>query len=126
MEEKAYEFGVIPMGKPRMTQRDKWMRRPTIVRWYEYKDKLQLLGNVQEFKLPQVLNVTFYIPVSNSWSEKKKQLMIGKPHLLKPDIDNLLKGIMDTFSDKDEYVYEVHARKLWSLEGKIVVTLPTS
>jgi len=55
-----------------------------------------------------------------SWSKKKKAEMINKPHKQKPDIDNLLKGLMDALLEEDSHVHTVFARKIWAEEGSIV------
>jgi Holliday junction resolvase RusA-like endonuclease len=56
-----------------------------------------------------------------SWSNKKKISMCGTPHKNKPDLDNILKFIMDTLlPDGDQNVHTIVARKIWDYEGKIV------
>jgi len=108
---------VTPIGKPRMTQRDKWKKRPAVVRYYEYKDALNLLV---KGPLPERLNVVFYIPMPSSWSKKKKAEMCLQPHKNKPDIDNLIKAFTDCLAVEDSYIHEVHAWKIWDIEGKII------
>lgn len=44
---------------------------------------------------PIRLTVEFYFKPSKSWSKRKKESHIGQPHSIKPDIDNLLKTILD-------------------------------
>ena len=34
-------FRVTPIGKPRMTQRDRWKKRPPVVRYHAFKDQLR-------------------------------------------------------------------------------------
>lgn len=45
--------------------------------------------------------------------------MNNQPHQQKPDIDNLIKGILDALCDDDAFVYEVHASKEWTYSGFI-------
>jgi len=50
--------------------------------------------------------------------------MILSPHQQKPDIDNYIKALLDAFfqyQGGDHTVYEVQAKKLWDIEGKIEV-----
>ncbi|MCR4339433.1 MAG: RusA family crossover junction endodeoxyribonuclease, partial [Gemmatimonadaceae bacterium] len=40
----------------------------------------------------------FRLPMPPSWSNKKRLAMIGQPHAQKPDIDNLLKAVLEIMS----------------------------
>lgn len=112
-------FLITPVAKPRMTQRDRWANRAPVLRWYAYKDELNLQANERKFVLPNTFKVTFYIPPSVSWSEKKKSELEGKLHRMKPDIDNLLKGVLDALRMSDATVADVHAIKKWSIQPRI-------
>lgn len=83
-----------PMGKPRMTQADKWKKRPAVVRYREYADRLRLLCTGIN---PDAIGLswTAYFEMPKSWSKKKKAAMKGKLHRQKPDRDNVDKGILD-------------------------------
>ena len=50
--------------------------------------------------------------------------MLGQPHRQKPDLDNILKFLMDSLLPEggDEVVHTIHARKIWGEEGKIIIT----
>lgn len=61
------------------------------------------------------------MPMPKSWSAKKREEMNGKPHKVRPDIDNMVKAIMDAAFKEDSHVWEVHARKVWSDKGSIEV-----
>ena len=103
-----------------MTQRDKWSHRPIIDRYWAFKDQLVLLAKQQNFILGDRYGVTFFIPMPDSWSKKKKEDMIGKPHQNKPDLDNICKACQDCLKTNDATVYEIEASKLWWDEGKII------
>ena len=47
------------------------------------------------FKGPLHLDIVFYMPISNSWSDKKKNERSCNYHVIKPDISNLLKFVED-------------------------------
>ena len=108
---------ILPMGKPRMTQRDKWKKRPSVVRYREYADELRR----QLGQIPAgigSLSWRAYFPLPTSWSKKKKAEMQGQPHLSKPDRDNIDKGILDAlFPNGDSHVYRGSVLKLWD-DGK--------
>jgi Holliday junction resolvase RusA-like endonuclease len=55
-----------------------------------------------------------------SWSKKKKAQMLHSHHKQKPDIDNLLKGLMDALLEEDSHVHMVFTRKIWAEAGSIV------
>jgi Holliday junction resolvase RusA-like endonuclease len=109
---------ITPVGKPRMTQRDKWAQRPAVMRYRQYCDDLRK-GLGSEYELPEQLNLVFYLPMPKSWSEKKKALMAMEPHKQKPDVDNLAKAFMDAFKTDDSHVYVLHAEKFWNYEGAV-------
>lgn len=118
-------FCDTPMGKPRQTQRDKWKQRPVVMKWRTYADRMRSAAKTQKFTLPtEGADFIFYIPMPESWSEKKKREMENSPHQQKPDIDNLTKGVMDALLEKDETVWHIGSQmKLWAREGQIVVTI---
>ena len=109
------------MGKPRMTRRDAWKKRPVIERYYEYKDKLKEAARKAKYAPSDRLDIMFSIRMPNSWSNKKKQEMLNKPHKQRPDIDNLLKGFMDILLEEDSHIWHVNATKYWGLDNEIFV-----
>lgn len=74
-----------------------------------------------------IVELVFYISLPKSLSKKKRSEMIGKPHLQKPDLDNLIKNVLDRcngvlWSD-DDCVCEIKAKKVWAEKGKIEMTI---
>lgn len=116
-----HKINIDPVSKPRMTQRDKWKPRKCVNRYWGYKDKLLEWKEKEEFNDSEntVLVVTFYIPMPQSWSKKKKAEKEGSPHDQKPDIDNLIKGFLDAVYEEDKYVYHIIGSKFWAREGLI-------
>jgi Holliday junction resolvase RusA-like endonuclease len=118
---------IAPMGKPRQTQSDKWKKRPVVIRWREYADNLRMIAKAMKFTLPtEGAEFTFYIPMPDSWSDREKREMDGMPHKQKPDLDNLVKGVMDALlPDKDCEVWHIGcASKYWAKEGMVKVEIP--
>lgn len=109
---------IQPVAKPRMTQRDKWAKRPIVMAYYAFADALraQVRGELE----PR-LKVTFFVPMPMSWSQKKRTLMVGTPHQARPDVDNFLKAFMDALCSDDSYIYDVHALKFWAETGAIEI-----
>lgn len=111
-------FNIIPVAKPRMTQRDKWQKRDCVMRYRQFKDEVRLLG----VKVPESdYHITFYIPMPQSWSEKKKRSWNGTPHQQRPDKDNLEKALLDALFSDDSHIWDGRVTKRWGYEGKIII-----
>lgn len=72
------------------------------------------------FEIGEKIEMNFYIAMPKSWSKKKKNLMLGKPHQQKPDLDNLIKTI-DCLCDEDEFIYQINATKKWAEYGHLEI-----
>lgn len=112
-------IGVTPVPAPRMTKRDRWARRPAVVRYFQYRDDIRAAWGERE--VPARLRLVFIMPMPKSWSNKKRQLMNGKPHQQRPDIDNNVKAVLDALCEEDRFVYDVHATKLWGVSGSLSI-----
>lgn len=111
-------YNINPMGKPRMTQRDRWMKRDVTDRYWAYKDEVNILG----ISLPECnYHITFILPMPDSWSKKRKAEMNGRPHQQKPDKDNLEKALLDAIFDDDSRIWDGRVTKLWGESGKIII-----
>ena len=60
---------ITPVGKPRMTKRDKWMVRPCVKKYRNYSDVLKL--HAIDFQKSSSLFLRFEMSMPNSWSKKK-------------------------------------------------------
>ena len=111
------EYAITPVPKPRQTRSDKWKQRPCVMRYREFADQVRSTG----LEIADTLNVVFYLPMPASWSNKKRAEMLGKPHKQKPDIDNLVKALLDAVLDDDSHVYEIRAVKFWDEVGSFFI-----
>ncbi len=112
------KYNITPNPKPRMTRRDKWAKRPAVLRYFAFKDEVRLKGVVYEYGKA----ITFHMPMPKSWSKKKKAEMDGKPHKQRPDIDNMIKSLFDSLYDEDAHIWWVgETKKLWAYEGSIEI-----
>ena len=117
---------IDPAAKPRMTQSDKWNVRPTVARYRAFKDRLRFEAKGMGLdEIPgSIPGLVFNIPLPRSWSSKKRNAMRGKPHQQRPDLDNLLKGFMDSLCEEDSYIHAIgELKKLWGDSGSIIITL---
>lgn len=110
-----------PMGAVRQTKRDKWKKRPVVERYHQFRDDLRYACKSNNFELGDTFEIIFYIPMPKSWSKKKMIKMYNTPHNQKPDIDNLVKAVMDALMTDDKQVWKIKAEKRWSDLGSIMI-----
>ena len=114
-------FEIEPFTAPRMVKSDAWKKRDCVMRYFESRNALKLLANSKGFFLEEKYIIEFHISMPDSWSKKKKTAFHCTPHRQKPDIDNLIKAFQDSLCEDDAFINDVHAIKLWSEIGYIVV-----
>ncbi len=115
------KYDITPVAKPRQTRRDIWLNppRPAVAKYRAFKDAVRAAG----VKLPEYgAAVHFHVSMPQSWSKKKKQDMVGTPHKQTPDLDNMLKALMDAVYQDDKKVWNIRdLSKFWAHEGSIVI-----
>jgi Holliday junction resolvase RusA-like endonuclease len=124
---------VIP-GKPFGKQRPRFSRKSgrafTPAETVSYERTVGQIA-VQHFPAPIVgpvrLEVHAQFKPAESWSHKRKIAAIGQPHVQKPDLDNLIKGVSDAlnriaFAD-DSQISEVVCSKEWGDCDQIAVSV---
>jgi Holliday junction resolvase RusA-like endonuclease len=97
-----------------MTQRDKWAKRPSVLRYRRFKDQVRL----RRVALPQPCSVVFWMPMPPSWPLARRLAHAGQPHRVRPDLDNLLKALCDAVHQEDAHLYDIRAEKRWAGNGK--------
>jgi Holliday junction resolvase RusA-like endonuclease len=116
------EIYTDPIAKPRMTQRDRWAQRPCVVHYRRYCDVLREECEREGWTLPDSVAITFVIEMPRSWSKKKRLAMQAEHHSGKPDIDNLIKGVLDALRPEDDSgVWRVSAVKRWGKCGCVIL-----
>ncbi len=111
-------YNIPPVAKPRMTQRDKWAKRPAVIKYRQFCDRVRF-ARMQLY--PCGLHITFVVPMPGSWSERKKAAFDGQPHQQRPDLDNYLKAVLDAVYSEDSHIWDMRITKIWGREGKIIV-----
>lgn len=115
---KPITYVITPVGKPRMTRRDVWMRRACVMRYRAFKDEIKRSG----LSLPASgARVRFVLPMPASWSQRKQLSMAGMPHQQTPDLDNILKSLLDALFESDAEIHDIHISKRWGYAGAISV-----
>lgn len=123
-----YVARIDPISKPRMTKRDKWKKRPSVLRYFAFRDEvrewIQKDGMyIQEYGS----HIIFRIPLTPSWSNRKKQSFLGKPHrgtkdgARAMDKDNLEKALLDAVFGDDSWVWDSRSTKFWHTHGEIII-----
>jgi len=107
-----------PRGKPRMTQRDKWMKRPIVLRYREYADNIRAAAGTLPPGDPLSVVVIAWLPMPESWSLKKKHALNGHPARSKPDWDNIGKAVCDALFKEDKLLGGGTCWKFWCWQGQ--------
>ncbi|MCO4357955.1 RusA family crossover junction endodeoxyribonuclease [Staphylococcus agnetis] len=73
------------------------------------------------------LTIEFYFPPLKSWSKKLLSTMIGSYKRTKPDLDNLLKTVLDAGNEKlwkdDNQIVEIRTFKKYSDTARTVLVI---
>lgn len=113
------EIPIKPKPAPRITHQGRFTK--AAFSYYAYKEYIQMYCKANEFVISEKVKITFYIPIGKSISKKEKSNRLGNPHKLKPDLDNLCKGVWDALATEDGYIHYAILQKVWSAKGKIII-----
>lgn len=110
-----------PIAKPRMTRQDKWMKRKCVVTYREWANKVK--AACPPLPVPNVWN-GFHL-TAHFYLSCPKRRKADRPHDVKPDLDNLLKGVLDAILPKDQVVNKMTATKAYAdCQGpRVLITL---
>ncbi len=117
-------FDIVPVAKPRMTRRDKWLNppRPKVAKYRAFCNEAKALKITIE---PSGSHVLFVLPMPKSWSKQKKEIMNYQMHQQTPDLDNLAKALFDALFENDCQIYDVRLTKVWGYKGQIKIRAKT-
>jgi len=115
------ELRIKPMPAPRQSRSDLWNPRECVLRYRAYRDELRLRCREAGYEQGDTLDAVFVLPMPSSWSKKKRDEMRGTPHMVKPDTDNIVKGVLDAFLKQDGFVWKIAAEKRWGDVGTILL-----
>ena len=117
-----------PMGAPRMTQRDKWQKRDSVVRYRAFKDAIRatfgLWPSVTASSVESLSWIAYFEPPA-SWPKKKRAAAIGTLHRAKPDRDNIDKAVLDALFVEDSSIASGTIEKRWSEWARIEIVIVT-
>ena len=98
-----------PLGKPRMTRKDKWAKRKCVTRYWAWCDLARHVA-FSDTEKKETLDSPTRIQVVAYFNHKTRT----GPHLFRPDSDNILKGVCDALFVNDEMIYDKAVKKLWT------------
>jgi Holliday junction resolvase RusA-like endonuclease len=114
-EEVMARYPIAPMAKPRpRVTRNVTYMPGKYMKWKADIAKLRI-------ELPDAFSVRFFFAMPKSWSKSAKTAYRYEPHQQRPDLDNVLGGLMDACLKNDSSVYEVQASKWWDTESGIEI-----
>jgi Holliday junction resolvase RusA-like endonuclease len=122
----------VPKARPRFASRygrvtvrsapksEAYHRQVQAAAWLEMRGR-------EKFSGPVAIEARFVFRPPPSWSERRKIETLGADHCQKPDLDNLLKSLLDgmnmvVFAD-DAAVVQITARKQWGPMALAVCTV---
>jgi len=112
---------IDPVPKPRMTQSDRWKKRPCVLRYRSFCDELRAKTLTARYVPDGQIKVDFVVPMPPSWTKKKRQQMNLDPHRQTPDLDNLVKAFLDALMVDDSGIHSINAKKIWGDIGQIII-----
>lgn len=111
------KYDIKPVPAPRQVRSDRWKKRPCVMRYRAFRDEVRLL----EITVKNYDEIHFGIPMPKSWSAAKKAKMVHMPHKQKPDLDNILKSLLDACHKDDSHIHNIYIAKQWSEKGYIEI-----
>ena len=121
MYKKVAHIEINPVPAPRQSRRDAFKPSPMVQRYRAFRDVVRLEG--RHVAWGSAYRIIFYMPMPKSWGKKKRAKMMHQPHQQTPDLDNLVKALLDSlpFDKGDAHVHHVDATKIWSDVGWIMI-----
>jgi Holliday junction resolvase RusA-like endonuclease len=120
----------VGKGRPRFSRVGNYVHtyNPPKTAAFERKVKTCYLETTMDkFHQAVIIYIKAYMGIPSSISKKKKEEMIGRPCLKKPDVDNLAKCVLDGLNgvayDDDSQVYSLTIEKYWSDEPRTEVII---
>lgn len=125
-DDQVQRIRLTPIAAPRQTRRDRWKPSKATQRYRTYCDLLRASGA----RVPDSgAFVLFALPMPASWPKYKRRALAGLAHQCTPDIDNLLKALVDALRGKrgrgadDRVLHRLFAEKYWTADpvGEVLI-----
>ncbi|MEX2956294.1 RusA family crossover junction endodeoxyribonuclease [Staphylococcus pasteuri] len=129
IEIKFNETYKAPIGSPRPRFRNAGRFVQTYMPTSYTKHKAYIQEQMPKLLTDKNLKVSlyFYFEPPKSWSKKRKLIAIGTYKRTKPDVDNLIKTVLDAANkhvwQDDNQVVHIDSYKMYAEESKIVMVI---
>jgi Holliday junction resolvase RusA-like endonuclease len=119
---EGYQMAQVPMepfakARPRVTANGTYMPKS----YQAARKALRTAFGAVTVRSPWIVRVTAVRQMPASWSHKRRAGMDGTWCLTKPDIDNIVAGVLDALFEEDSAVVSVSGMKLWGTAHEIKV-----
>jgi len=108
----------IPLARPRLGKTHTYDSQAKLKEASSWEIMAQRPKPFLLTKRPLQMVVTFNMGMPKAWSRIKQDHFVSKPCLTRPDVDNLLKYLLDVCNgllfEDDSQVTSVHAKKIYS------------
>ena len=115
----------VPASRPRVTRWGTYYTK----KYTQFRNDLREELNKLTFNkigagIPIKFTVTFNMGFPKSYSKKKRiELLENNHHVIRPDLDNLIKGLLDGLNgiafEDDSQIIELNIKKQWSIVPSI-------
>lgn len=112
------------MGKPRMTQRDRWRKRPCVEQYRLWCDEVrEHVKDVPPAEKTLTVWLVACFEMPKSWSKKKKAENLGCRKRTTPDGDNCMKAILDCLWKNDAAVGDLAVSRWWAESSSMKLSI---
>lgn len=88
----------VAKGRPKMGKWGVYTPKKTMKAEADLRLALAKIAPKERIIGPISLHLTFVMPIPASWSKKQRTSAIGRPHCGRPDLDNLVKTVLDALN----------------------------
>ncbi|PTH23154.1 RusA family crossover junction endodeoxyribonuclease [Staphylococcus auricularis] len=129
LEIKFNDVQQAPKGAPRPRFRNtgKFVQTYMPASYTQHKQFIQKQLPQAMLETNLKIEIYFYYKPPKSWSKKRKVIALGKYKETKPDIDNLIKTVLDAGNNHlwkdDKQIVDIRSFKQYGEEAKIIMKL---
>lgn len=111
---EGYQMALVPMepfakARPRVTANGTYMPKS----YQAARKALRAAFGTVTVRPPWIVRVTAVRQIPASWSRKRRAEADGTWCLTKPDIDNIVAGVLDALFEEDSAVVSIAGMKVW-------------
>lgn len=112
-----------PVGKPTMSQRDRWKERDAVVRYRSFCDAVrEACTGKRDQKIDGMLYMAMiafaHRRIPKSYSDTRRQALEGQICDEKPDTDNITKSVGDALFGEDKWLGGTQCWKFWAYDDE--------